>query len=96
LGLEIALGCLLSTLASASAVRAAEPPDESLQRRGLRCVSRADFPVPAEARIIPLSGADFETGGQTPSGWAAGGSLSPQTLRKAAPTAAFRFARACW
>jgi hypothetical protein len=72
LGLEIALGCLLSTLASASAVRAAEPPDESLQRRGLRCVSRADFPVPAEARIIPLSGADFETGGQTPSGWGLG------------------------
>lgn len=51
---------------------AAEPSAGSLERRGLLCISGADSPVPADATAVPLPGADFETGGQTPSGWGLG------------------------
>lgn len=66
----LAMPHILGVLPPASA---AEPPAESLEHRGLRCSSSADFPVPVEARIIPLPGGDFETGGKTPSGWGLGG-----------------------
>ncbi len=61
---------LLFALACAAAV---EPPDSLPDRHGLRCISRSDFPVPADAKVVPLPAADFETGGKTPPGWGLGG-----------------------
>jgi len=60
---------LLFTLACAGA---AEPSAASLERRGLLCIRVTDVPVPADAKAVPLPGADFETGGKTPSGWGLG------------------------
>jgi len=69
IGQSIAIS-LLCTLACAAA---AEPLAAPLERRGLRCLSVADFPAPADAKAVPLPGADFETGGKTPPGWGLGG-----------------------
>ena len=70
---ETSLLCLVVLLQLWSwGVAQAEPPDAN-QRRGLRCISTSGFPVPADARIVPLPGADFETDGKTPPGWGIGG-----------------------
>jgi hypothetical protein len=60
---------LLFTLTCAAA---ADAPNGTPERRGLRCISRSDFPVPADAHSISLPGADFETDGKSPPGWGIG------------------------
>ena len=64
--LTIALTCG----ACISAARA-EPAGPG-EVRGLRAISDAPFPTPADTKAIPLPGGDFETAGKPPSGWTLG------------------------
>ncbi|MDV7402380.1 hypothetical protein RZS08_63750, partial [Arthrospira platensis SPKY1] len=57
---------VLAILVLLPGAEAAEPSSGLPERHGLRCISQTEFPVPAEATVVPLAGADFETEGKMP------------------------------